>query len=1213
MKELIKKLEFVPKNNSNWVYFKKYSDNTIIEVDFEKKTFHFGWKIKIYDKEFQNITKDEDWVVLECVDRLLTKWYKSEDISLEKVYPTWRWTSWRLDILVMKDKKAFLMIECKTWWLEYEKELNKMKKDWWQLFTYFQQDRDAEFLTLYTSQYNWKDIDFKNDIVKIEEAYRETSNVEDLYARWNKFTKQNGIFENWVKAYNFESKALTRKDLIKIKQEDSSIIFNRFLEILRHNTVSDKPNAFNKIFTLFLCKIYDEWNKSPDDELEFQFKEWIDDDVTFQVRLTDLYKRWMMEFLKKDITDFNDEEFNKEFWWIDESIRIKILEKITRLRLQKNNEFAIKEVFDEETFKDNAKVLKEVVELLQVYQIRYAEKQPFLWDFFELLLTTWLKQESWQFFTPVPIARFICKSIPVDKIIENKLINWDTTDLLPSTIDYAAWSWHFLTEAMEEIQNVINSVDVDKLKPNVSREIKKWQNSTFDWAWEYMYWIEKDYRLVKTAKVGCYLHWDGIATVIHWDWLDSFWSKHYRWKLKIKDWQDNSKFDLILSNPPYSVSAFKWNLDREKATKDFNLYKDLSDKSSEIECLFIERTSQLLKEWWVAWIVLPSSILNNTWIYTKAREIILKNFDIISIASFGSNTFMATGTNTVVLFMRKRNKFFAKNLEDSINKLYLKITDISLNNIEWVVSKYSNHVWWVNFKDYETLCQKTPNEAIKKSELFKEYENKFKWQKIESICEKILEVEKEKILYFILSYSQNTILIKSWDKQIEKEFLGYEFSNRKWSEWIHPIQWWKLIDECTKLFDPEKLDNPQKVSTYIYDWFNDKFDRLIDNELNNHVFRTRLVDLITFDRLEFDKTISTSFKKKIRYEEIWWINKLISLWEITDIKKWTSITSDKLEKWNIPVIGWWQQATSFHNQSNREWNIITVSASWAYSWFVNYFEKPIFASDCNTIKSKDENKVKTKLIYEYLKQIQDTIYWLQRWQAQPHVYWDDLSTVKIPLPPLKIQEEIVDEINAIDKNENTYKNKIKELKDSSIELFESWLIKDVQTYRLSDNEIFSISIWKRLLKSEISTKWTIPVYSANVFEPFGYINEYLIKDFSVPSILWGIDGDWMVNYVEKDKPFYPTDHCWVLRIMNSKVNERFLAYVLNKEGARLEFSRTKRASIDSIQWIRIALPPIEIQNIIAQKVEAIEKEIKTLEQELSKIPDRKKEILSKYL
>jgi len=54
------------------------------------------------------------------------------------------------------------------------------------------------------------------------------------------------------------------------------------------------------------------------------------------------------------------------------------LKEFNKIRLQKNNEFAIKEVFDEETFKENGKVLKEVVELIQIYKIRYTEKQPFL-------------------------------------------------------------------------------------------------------------------------------------------------------------------------------------------------------------------------------------------------------------------------------------------------------------------------------------------------------------------------------------------------------------------------------------------------------------------------------------------------------------------------------------------------------------------------------------------------------------------------------------------------------------------------------------------------------------------------------------------------------------------------------------------------------------------------------------------------------------------
>ena len=99
------------------------------------------------------------------------------------------------------------------------------------------------------------------------------------------------------------------------------------------------------------------------------------------------------------------------------------MKEFHKIRLEKNNEFAIKDVYDNETFIENGIVLKEVVELLQTYQIRYEEKQPFLGDFFELLLTTGLKQEAGQFFTPVPLAKFICKSIPIETIIKNKQLH----------------------------------------------------------------------------------------------------------------------------------------------------------------------------------------------------------------------------------------------------------------------------------------------------------------------------------------------------------------------------------------------------------------------------------------------------------------------------------------------------------------------------------------------------------------------------------------------------------------------------------------------------------------------------------------------------------------------------------------------------------------------------------------------------------------------
>jgi type I restriction enzyme M protein len=123
-------------------------------------------------------------------------------------------------------------------------------------------------------------------------------------------------------------------------------------------------------------------------------------------------------------------------------------------------------------------------------------------------------------------------------------------------------------------------------------------------------------------------------------------------------------------------------------------------------------------------------------------------------------------------------------------------------------------------------------------------------------------------------------------------------------------------------------------------------------------------------------------------------------------------------KWDLVELGKIckvQKGAYYHNKFNREGDIITVSASGAYAGFVNYFEEPIFASDCSTIRSLDEKVVLTRFIYDVLKGKQQNIYSFQRGGAQPHVYPKDLISFKIPLPPLEIQEQIVAELDSYQK------------------------------------------------------------------------------------------------------------------------------------------------------------------------------------------------------
>jgi restriction endonuclease S subunit len=117
-----------------------------------------------------------------------------------------------------------------------------------------------------------------------------------------------------------------------------------------------------------------------------------------------------------------------------------------------------------------------------------------------------------------------------------------------------------------------------------------------------------------------------------------------------------------------------------------------------------------------------------------------------------------------------------------------------------------------------------------------------------------------------------------------------------------------------------------------------------------------------------------------------------------------------------------------------------------------------------------------------------------------------INDIKIPLPPLEIQQKIVSEIEVLEKKENGAKEKIEKLKNKIEQNFRRLDSNANETLRLSDTDIFDISIGKRVLSDEVTAKG-IPVFSANVFEPFGLIDTYLITDFSVSSVLWGIDGD----------------------------------------------------------------------------------------------------------
>lgn len=1090
---------------------------------------------------------------------------------------------------------------------------------------------------LYTSCLNGNKIDANWDIVKIEDHYRGAGNVADFYDRWSKVTYQNGIFEDWVTPYDFKNKLLTKKELLPLKETDSEAIFHGFMSILRKHSVSDEPNAFNKIFNLFLAKIYDE-KKRDNDELDFQWREKIDDPVEFQIRLINLYQKGMYEFLRKEVEGISDNDF---VFKTEEELQEK-----KKKWLMFNNVFAIKEVIDSESFDDNHRVLKEVVELLHKYQIRYPRRQAHLSDFFERLLTTGLKQKAGQFFSPPPITRFIVKSLPIKEMINEQLKG--ETAKLPAVIDYAVGSGHFITEVMEEYQNIIdNNIDTTNLYPDVIDDIEVWQRKKYGWAARYVYGIEKDYRLVKVAKVGCYFYGDGLAQIIHGDGLDSFKdSKSFVGRLKKIDDSELEKFSIVVSNPPYSVPTFKGDLKNKNADKDFELFNLLTDKSSEIECLFIERTKQLLKEDGLAAIILPSSILTNTGnLHTKTREIIFQNFDVVAIAEFGSFTFMATNTSTVTLFLRRKYKNIAE-LKQSCHQSISNAKDVTINGIQKSLSKYVNHVWEdISLEDYISLLKKKPNEKILAHDIYKEYKKNIKSKNEDEFWSLLLQREEEKLFYFVLTAPQKVVVVKSGSKTKEKQFLGYEFRNGKGSEGIHPVNGRSTIDDCTKMYNINNNNDPKKASTYINNAFKGKYFSEIDETLKENVFYTKLEEMLNFSRFEFDLNVSLNVKKKIKIETKWQEKRFD---EVADIIRGVTYskadqTIEKTENIvltadNITLNGDFEinkevyLFNGFNVPENKKLKKNDIFMCFSSGSKDHLGKVAFIENDTNylaggfmgIIRTKDE--VKPKYVYQLLNSLLRQSIRDIGSGSNINNLSGLINEVKIPVPPQNVQEKIVKEIEKIQQREEKVKKEIHSLNNSITDMINS--VSSIKTEKL---ENISVMIKRgKSPKYGDSAVQIIKSGQARGIKEFDFSQKhYVDKNFVLDDrklkkgdILInssGVGTAGRVTLFDIEGDFVVDSHITILRLDRNKALPEFILRSLanlgfkNIEAMAMGQSGQIELSISTIQNIKIPIPPVSNQQKIVSEIEKIEKQIEILEQELSEIPNKKVEVLHKYL
>ena len=323
----------------------------------------------------------------------------------------------------------------------------------------------------------------------------------------------------------------------------------------------------------------------------------------------------MRKFLNEEISYISREQIDAAFWPVKNdrnATKKQIQEYFTELKFFSNSAFSFLDTHNKDLFDRNTAVLSEVVQMWQGLRLKTDDQNQFLGELFELFLDDGVKQSEGQFFTPLPICKFIVGSLPLEQKIKEK------GEPLKA-IDYACGSGHFLNEYAYQIK----------------RLVEKQERDLNDY-YSHITGIEKEDRLAKVAKVAAYMHGQEQIEILDADALAS-----------LPNEVPPVSFDVLVANPPYAVDGFLQTLN-DVDKKQYQLIQYTSEKSDAIECFFLERIHHLMAPGGIVGVIVRSSILSNTIprIYVHTRELLLQFFDLVSIVTLGKKTFGKTGTSS---------------------------------------------------------------------------------------------------------------------------------------------------------------------------------------------------------------------------------------------------------------------------------------------------------------------------------------------------------------------------------------------------------------------------------------------------------------------------------------------------------------------------------------------------------------------------------------
>jgi len=408
-----------------------------------------------------------------------------------------------------------------------------------------------------------------------------------------------------------------------------------------HNLIWKKEKvgpteAFYKFAKIMFVKLNQDKRLSVDEHLRdlIQAKQQLPtDDIVFS---TD----WIEKREKERVRNPLDTVL---FGNLREELDIEVMRKVKKRIFEKDEQIELK-----------ASTIKDVVKLLEHYDLWGIDEELNGRLFENFLEATIRGRELGQFFTPRSVVRFMSQMAGLRVYFENSEFD--------RVLDACCGTGGFLIEAMALMRQKVDEnpslgdVEKDELKQKMMKD--------------YIFGVDASKTITRIARINMYLHGDGGGRIYQADSLDKNLTiekgiaeetKSELEELRARLVDEKLRFNVVLTNPPFAMRYERKKPDEKEILDQYTLATDEESgqprASLKSSVMFLERYYDLLEDRGKLLTVMDESVLNTS-SNKPFRDFIKKRFLVKAVISLPKNAFVNAGSavKTSVLYLVKKKK-----------------------------------------------------------------------------------------------------------------------------------------------------------------------------------------------------------------------------------------------------------------------------------------------------------------------------------------------------------------------------------------------------------------------------------------------------------------------------------------------------------------------------------------------------------------------------